>query len=1002
MKQLYQKLTCFAIVMLALMAHSPIQAQTITVSGVVSDFNGEGLPAVNVMEKGTTNGAVTDVMGNYSVTVASDAILVFSSVGFEKQEIPVNGRTSIDITLVEDIQALSEVVVVGYGIQEKKEVTSAITSVDEESFNKGNISNPAQLLQGKVAGLNISSPNPGNPFAGYNIQLRGVSTSGSNTSPLVVIDGVIGGDLNSVDPNDIESIDVLKDGSAAAIYGTRASSGVIIVTTKSGQSGEAKVDYNGFTSFESIANRVEVLSAEEYIRLGNEVFPEGDPRRPADYGSSTDWLDEITRETGFSQSHNIAVGGGNSQTKYRVSYTYRDVQGMLKGTGLKQHSVRLNLDQNLFDDFATVSVQFASTKRENKFGEDRAFGSAVVFNPTAPVRWSEADSLFYGADRNFGGYFETPNIFNQFNPVNLVENIINENKTERIFFTTKLNLNFTDNLLGVIQYSNTTFDEYGGKVVSQFTPLDDAIASGGTMSRYTNQNSNDLFEAYLNYFDDFGDFNLNVTAGYSYQYFQAVGDNIFGEGLARYGFSYHNMQTALSWQVSDDNSLRVTAPTSYKNSNTLTALFARASINYKDAVFLTLSGRYEGSSRFGPDNRYGLFPGVSAGIDIARLANLSSFDILKLRVGYGVTGNLPNEDDLYFLKYEFRNWQNINPTGTPDWVPSYTPIQNDNEDLKWEEKSEFNVGVDFALFESRLSGTIDWYVRDTKDFIERQNVAVPPNRAPTTVINAGSIRNSGVEIALNYQVVNNTDFSYTTGINFAHVKAEILELAGDGGFVDKVGAGSPGLSGQTFARVFEGGEVGDLWGFKLIGIDGDGQWLREDINGDGIINDFDKTKIGNGMPDFTFGWTNSFVYKNFDFNFFFRGAVGHDILSQHRVYYQVPAQIAAGNVLASVEELLALDNAAVQNINDYFVEDASFITLDNATIGYNFNTTNRSWLDRCRVYVTGQNLFYITGYSGVSPEVRYNSDGPLAAGIEDRNTTWSRTRTFLVGLNLTF
>jgi TonB-dependent starch-binding outer membrane protein SusC len=974
-------------------------SQSRTVTGkVTSADDNSGLPGVNVVEKGTNNGTVTDTDGNYTINVGGDATLVFSFVGYASQEVAVGTQSTLNVALGADVTSLDEVVVVGYGTQEKKELTSAVSSIKAEDFNRGTVNDPVQLLQGKVAGLNITRPG-GDPNGGFNIRLRGVSTFGANAEPLVVIDGVIGGSLSTVDPNDIASIDVLKDGSAAAIYGSRGGSGVILVTTKTGKSGKVSVDYNGSYAVESIANTIDFMSADEFRQV----------QGANDLGSSTDWLDVVT-QNGKAMVHNLSLAGGTPQTTYRIAFNFRDADGIAINSGFQQINGRLNLTQKALKDRATFSFNLSTTTRDSKYGFKESFRYAVIANPTMPVYDATFDSPTAGG--SYGGYAQR-NIFDFFNPLAIAEQNKNEGKDTRLLTSLRGEYDFSDMVDGLrvsLFYSQQRENDLRGEYYSKYSKFRGRNGQG-LASRRTDERFNELFETTVNYDKNIGDLGLALLGGYSYQDFYNEGFGLEGGNFLSDEFSYNNIGAA------QDFARGLGSTFSYANSNRLIAFFGRANFTFKETYFLSASARYEGSSRFGENNKWGLFPAVSAGVTLSNLFEIPAVNSLKLRASYGVTGNQPGESYL--------SLQRVGPRGNfsyqGNYVPAYGYTSNANPDLKWETKKELDFGVDFALLDNRLSGTIDYYTRTTEDLILLVNVPVPPNLFPQTYVNIGELKNSGLEVALNYNAVRSGDFSWTTGVNVATFKTEVVSLTsgslsfGEGGVLYRAGMGAPGQNAFNLVRVKEGEELGQLWGPVQEGVNGDGTPKMADLNGDGSYCDCDADKkvIGTGLPDLTLGFNNSFVYKNFDLNIFIRGAFGHDLLNSYRGFYENREGTTLNNYNIVKTEYYDPTITKAQ-VNHTHVENANFIKLDNASLGYNVKLNGGGVVNKLRFYVAGQNLFTITDYTGVDPEVRYvdridsdnggrpaTIDDALAPGIE-RRSTYFTTRTITFGVNLGF
>lgn len=957
------------------------------ISGKVNDETGVPIPGVNVLEKGTTNGTTTDADGMYSLNVTGEsAILVFSFIGYETKEVAVGNQGSINIELLPDTKTLQEVVVVGYGTQKKGEITSAITNIGPEEFNKGNISNVAQLLQGKVAGLSVSRPG-GDPNGGFTIRLRGLSSLGA-TQPLVVIDGQIGADLNSVDPNDIKSIDVLKDGSAAAIYGTRGSAGVIIITTKSGAGAGnlTSVSYSGLVQVENAARLTPHMSGDEFREIGGK-----------DFGTSTEWYDEITRAA-FSQTHNLSLGGSNSSgTSYTASLNYRSSQGVAITTGFDQLNGRLNLSQSALNDRLIVNLSLITTRRDADLGWSEAFKYAAIFNPTAPVyAQTPAD------DPTGGGYFESGGV-DYYNPVAVLEQNTRTLQTKRMNIVASAEYEIIDGLKFLTRYAQQSTSEYEEVYFPHtaffsrnFLGLS-GNARGGYIWKRDYEGFNQLYENTLTYERRFSNLNVTLLGGYSYQDFE---NKEFRVG----GGNFITDASAQSFITAQDFTNGKGDIQSFKNANRLVAFFGRLNLNYNDIAYLSASLRREGSTQFGVNNKWGMFPAVSAGANIDKIVDIPGINSLKLRASYGITGSLPRESYL--------SLQTLAPggskfyAGNDVYISSYLPNKNANPDLKWEKKGEFDIGLDFSLLNNRLTGSADYYNRTTTDLIFQVTVPVPPNLAARTWKNIGKLESNGIELSIGYDIVQKNNFDWNTRLNFTTYNIHLAELSSDfsaGSYIGETNMGTPGQEQTQITRAMVGEDIGILWGLKYNGVDESGKYIFEDIDGDGSITSNDNTIIGHGLPDFEFGWTNTFTFKRFDFNFLLRGSVGHELINSYRAFYETPVVKSQYNIINSKYFDPTINDAQV--FSSLHVEDASFLKLDNATIGYTFPVSNSRVVKSFRAYLTGQNLFMITDYTGVDPEVRYadgtNPPNVLAPGV-DRREVWVWTRSFALGVNLQF
>jgi iron complex outermembrane receptor protein len=976
-----------------------------TVSGKVTTSNGQVLPGVNIKVAGTTTGTSTDVNGKYKLTVPSlQDTLVFSYIGYQTQTIPINGRQTINISMKSSIIGGQQLVVVGYGTEQQQNVTSAIATVGDSAFNKGQVSNPAELIQGKVAGLQISKPGS-NPNGGYTIRLRGLSTLGANSEPLIIVNGVPGASLNNVDPNDIKSINVLKSASASAIYGTRGSNGVIIVKTKSGQTTSKKpqfhVEYKGSGTINEPFRKVQVLSADQYRKFlkfyGDKT---GQDLSGSDLGSSTNWYDEITR-TGYDQTHYLALSGGSRNTNYRISLNYRNQKGILKNTGFDKIDARVNLNQTALDDKLELNLNLAANRAKRKYGFADAFRYATIYNPTAPVR--SDDPKF----DEYGGYFQQK-LFDYYNPVSIVEQDQHNGNGSHLNGSLKGTYTFADYIPGLSVsafYSERSDKLSRGQYFPSTEMWQSAVTRKGIAYRREDNNSARLIQTTVHYKKTIAtDFNFKILGGYSWQEFTNQGFSMNGGNFITDHFGYNNIGASQEFPAGKGS------VDSYKNGHKLIAGFGRVNLRYQNTYLLSGSVRHEGSSRFGANNKWGTFYSVNGGIRLANLINIPHVQQLKLRVGYGVTGN--DAPDNYLSELRFGPQGHFYYNGS--YLPTYGPVSNPNPDLKWEKKKELDIGLDFSLLNDRLSGSIDAYSNKTKNLLLNFNVPVPPNLYSTEWINIGELSNKGLEAQINARVVQSKHFLWQSGLTGArHLRTKIVSLSskklsfGNQQIIQNLGA--PGLNNTYLIRVKEGEPIGEIWGPVYEGITKDGHWKLKDIAGggkngdkpDGEITNADKTVIGNGQPKFTADWSNSFYYKNWNLSFTFRGIFGHDLVNTYRAFYQNPSQISSYNILQSSLDIKNLEEAPV--FSSFQVENASFVQLNNASLGYTFQLSGAS-LRSLTLTLTGQNLFYITNYSGPDPEPRY-ADGdppnPLAPGIARRNT-WFNSRRFTFSVDFKF
>ncbi|MFA0963711.1 SusC/RagA family TonB-linked outer membrane protein [Roseivirga sp. BDSF3-8] len=987
--------------LLVMLCISGVAWSQVRVTGKVTDqLNGEGLPGVNILVKGTTNGAVTDIDGNYSINVAPDATLVFSYVGYVKEEVPVNNRSTIDLNLAPDIEQLSEVVVVGYGQQEKEDVTGSVVEVDSKEFNKGAIVSPDQLINGKVPGVNIT-PDSGEPGGKVQIRIRGGTSLTAGNDPLYVIDGVPlenttqnGGrnPLNFLNPNDIESFTVLKDASAAAIYGSRAANGVIIITTKSGKAGaKPRLNYDSWVSFSNAVDKIDVLNGDQYRLVAAEVAPD---RTNLLLNANTDWQSQVLR-TAVGQNHSLSFTGGGENTGYRISFNYLDKEGIIETSSTKRTGLNLNLNQSLFDNTLDISLGLKGAYTEDAFVDGAAISNSIGFAPTQPI---------YDVNSQFGGYWEWPTTFGTavgLNPVSVLDQTEFVGETYRSLgnMTISYDLPFISGLSAKV---NLAYDVLKGQR-SDFQPftLRSQSADSGQVKIESITRTMKLLESYLNYEKNLKGINSNIKAlaGYSYQDFFNGFPTITARRLSTNIFGIYNPTIAGEYE----------APYSVQE-NRLISFFGRVDYDFMSRYLLTVNARYDGSSRFGDENRWGFFPSASLGwriIEEPWMDGLSSiFNDLKVRAGWGITGNQEFANYQYFAVYRPSDQFTQYPLGGEP-ITTIRPSAY-NPQLKWEETTQYNVGLDYSLLNGRLNGTLDFYLKQTDDLLFNTPVPAGTNLSNFVVTNIGSMENKGVELGLNGIIIDKSDIRWDLGFNVAYNHNEITKLNGNtdpdfrgvpvgdisGGVGNRIQILSVGESRNTF-YVFE--HIRDENGNPLVdGVDHnddgvvDDSDLYVDQNEDGIVNDSDRIYYNDPLPDWLFGLTSNVNAYNFDLSFTLRGSLGgyvyNNFASFAGNYSRLTNDITPGNMHASV-----LDNQfeEPQLFSDIYVEDASFLRMDNITLGY--TVPNLGENVSLRVYGTVQNAFVITDYSGIDPESGIG-------GID--NDLYPRSRTFLIGLNL--
>ncbi|SDZ79872.1 iron complex outermembrane recepter protein [Porphyromonadaceae bacterium KH3R12] len=955
-------------------------AQNLTVSGTVKDTAGDLLIGVTVQVQGTSIGTVTDADGRFVLqNVPSSSSLEISYVGMQTVVMPVDGRTNLDIVLREDTEILDELVVIGYGTQRRREITGSVTNVSAENFNKGVARDAADLLQGKVAGLNITTPS-GDVTVGSRIRLRGVSTLQNDQGPFVVIDGIPGGDLQTVAPQDIESISVLKDASSAAIYGSRSAGGVILITTKRGSGVRTMVSYDGYMAVSTLANKPDLLTADEWRAYARET--ERDASVYDRYNANTDWFDEITR-AGITQNHGVSLSGGGSSNNYRASFNYLNREGVVRDNDLERFNFRFQLQQRAINDRLRIGLTGSATMGE--WNEANKYNFVLAYNmlPVYPVKLDN------------GEWFDSRD-YDQGNPVR--NQTYNQDVRKNIHFYGAGDLSFT--IFDGLDIKTTLYKDRHTEERSQYLHSETQAGrnDGGYALRENKIWDKTLMEWTLDYTTTFGvsdRHRLNALAGYSweeneYSFLKAANRNFTTDLLGA-----NNLESGQGLRPNDVGSA--------KNMSRLISFFARAHYAYDERYMITATLRRDGSSKFGANHKWGIFPSVSAAWGISQesfMENVNWLNDLKFRVGYGVTGNQAGLDP-------YKTLQLYGTSGTyydnGAWLTAYKISQNANPNLKWEETAMFNIGLDFFIFNERINGTIEWYDKRTKDMLYTYRVPTPPYLHSDMMANVGDMKNTGVELALNIEAIRTRDFNWNTSLTLAHNRNEITSLSNDVYTTSRIMVGDAwvrGGSGRTTHVIEEGYPVGQFYGPEFVRIAEDGKYIFRDKEGNEVnsVTAEDYTYIGSAQPDLTYGWNNQFNFKSWDLSFFFRGTLGNKVLNMGRMTYGHPGYLIGANAL---NDPLIYQLKVVPEYSSLYVEDASHLRLDNFALGYTFNTNGVDWLDRARVYVTGQNLFVLTNYKGLDPEVDENRNNGLAPGVEDREY-YPKARTFSVGISLTF
>ncbi len=957
--------------------NSAYAQEQITVTGTVVDNNREPLIGVSIASSAGT-GTITDYDGKFTLTANRGETLTISYIGYTT--VTVAAQPVLNIEMEEDVIMLDAVTVVGigYGTMRKSDLTGAITSVSSDNLKQGVITSAEQLLQGKVAGLTVVQAS-GDPTQGSSMRLRGGTSLSASNQPLIVVDGIPGVDMNTIQPSEIISIDVLKDASAAAIYGSRGANGVIIVTTNRENPGFS-MSYNGYVAIGNTAKNLDLLSANQW----REYVRENNITGAIDYGGDTDWQKELQR-TAISHSHNVSFTSGGERNGLRASFSYLDTEGVIKTSELSRLSGGLTAYQYGLNNRLKLEASIhANTDKYNPI-DMRIYERAYNHNPTLPVMQNGEYTQIGGTNNN--------------NAVELMNNRKDDQTRTRLLTYAKAELDIIDGLKGIVNGSY----EYNTQQGRLFTPsyAFEGITDKGFARRSLADYSNYQLETYLTYDKIFNTIHrLSLMGGYSYLKNMYEGFGSERRGFDTNLFDYNNLQAGNDFRLNDVNS--------YKGESKLISFFGRVNYVLSDKYMFTVTVRRDGSSRFGANHKWGTFPSASAAWRVSEEGFMEGtrdwLDNLKLRVGFGVTGN---QDGIG----EYRSLS-LMGTGTggayydqatDSWKQSYGITQNPNPDLKWESTTQTNIGLDFTIAQ-RLNVTLDGYIKKTSDLLYLYDVPQPPYLYDKMMANVGDLTNKGIEVTLGSYIIRNNDFTWNANLTLAHNSQKVDKLSNDIYQTDAVSTGSlhglTGMSGIYTQTLREGYAVGSFWGPKCLGIDEEGKFILEKDAEGNVINQY----LGNAQPKLTLGLAMDFTYRDFDLNFAFNGMFGQKILNAQAMNISYPGRLPAYNVLDS---WIGTNITEGPVFSDYWIEKGDFLRLQNITLGYTLPIKN-DWFSRIRLYATGENLFVITGYKGIDPEV--NISGLLSPGIDKSigdsqiadNYYYPRARTFLFGINLSF
>ncbi len=969
---------------------SEVADVAVTVRGKITDDGGQALPGVNILEKGTTNGTVSDAEGSFTLTVASEeSILVFSFIGTVTQEVTVGTQTDFAIQLVTDAKTLSEVVVIGYGTQEKKDITGAVSSVKSEEFNKGIINSPEQLLQGKVAGVNVTSAS-GEPGSNQSITIRGAGSVRSGSTPLFVVDGLAldnsstGGatnPLNFLNPQDIESIDVLKDASATAIYGARGANGVILITTKKGKSGQPSVTFSTSLGVSTLANKIPVLSADEFrakvVEIGGEL---------TDLDGSTDWQKEITR-TATTKNYSLTFGGGTDGLTYYASLGMQDQEGILKNNGLKRYTGRINVNQKLLKNKVNLDLNLNATNTLSERPQmDAILGGALSLNPTYPAYDAEGKPSVF------------PDVTNPLFQLSSYDDITN---TTRIIGNISPSVEI---IKGLVYKLNFGVDNSSSDRDVQFKPSTTPQQIGDLDSYFVN-NKNSLIENYITYTFNKGVNNFSVLAGHSYQ-------KIFVQ-TRRWSidrFADNGIEPRYNPGLGQELDLVDNKPEGSAYQNELQSFFGRVNYSFKDKYLLTATVRADGSSKFGANNKYGTFPSFALGWRISEESFMAGSPVsnLKLRAGWGQTGNqeIPSKitQARFTSSVSGTTSYPLTPSGTYPAGTTYSRLAN--PDIQWEVSTQTNVGVDFGFLGGALSGTVDYFHKVSDNILLE---VIPPDPIQPVSkywnnVKDMTITNKGLEISLNYQFKNTGDFTYGIGGNITFID-NVVENSPYTVLTTGNASGS-GLTSAVINGYLNGEPIGTFYMKEFTGIDENGLSVFRDANGDGLNTEADRVVAGSALPTTLYNFFGNVGYKGFDFNFNFNGVSGNKIYDNTANANFYKARLAKSlNTTIVAAEFPEESNTNPASVSTRYLKDGAFLRLNNVTLGYNFKPATLGldgWINSLRLSVTGQNLFVITDYDGYDPEVNTNKnvDDITSYGIDYLG--YPKARTIVFGLNVSF
>ena len=995
--KLHNLYCCILALMITFWSGTDIYATTIKmqqdqkVKGIIVDEKGEVIIGATIQVIDSHERTVTNMDGEFTIAVPQNSYLTVSYIGYETQKIAIGKQKLLRIVLKEENTLLNEVVVVGYGTMKRKEMTSAISHVSAKDLNQISSLDASMLLQGKVSSVSVSNTALANPNSTGSIQIRGISSRNASLSPLIVIDGIPGGDLTNINPADIESIDVLKDGAASAIYGTRGSNGVILVNLKKGsKDGQIHTTYSTSVTFNKVKNELDIMNAEQYRAYCI-------PSNPLnDLGSSTDWFDEITR-LGVTHMHTLTLSGGTARTNYRLTVDYRNAEGVDLRSDRREYGARASINHTTKDGLFTFSANISPRDIKRQVAAN-VFTGAIQNNPTVPVYDPKEKNGYYRFPSGSGLY-------------NIVERLTEEQDDTEIDIL-EWNASAGVNLLplfnpqnpNMVLKSQITVSQYKvDKLIGTFTPstYGPNVNAGidGKAKRSFAKSSNTNLEWITNFSTRIKNHQIRAMLGYSYMYGVSQGFDAENWNFDSDALGYNNLGAGLYASIEGKTMMG-----SSKSDHKLISFFGRVNYDWKERYMLTFSLRHEGSSRFGKNHKWGNFPAFSLGWRISDekfMDSISWIDDLKIRYDYGMTGNQEIGNYKSLATYQAFGWYQYNGNSFHVWGPS----KNVNSELRWEQGRNQNIGLDFSLFKNRISGSLNYYIRKQEDLLGNYNVPTPPNLYSTIYANVGTLRNTGFEFDITANLIRMKDFTWNMTVVGATNNNKFVSFSNDiykgQSYYSTCEMANPNNPGYL-QRIEEGQRIGNYFTYRYAGVDKEGDWMVYNKDGKAIsiaeATEDDKSITGNGLPKFTGSMTHNFVYKNFDLTIALRGACGFDIFNVHDFYYGL--QSGTTNLLTTAFSKNAHIKKGINILSDYFIEPGDYLKIDNITLGYTLDI-KKKYIDRIRIFGTANNLYTFTKFSGVDPST-YQINGLTPGTFGGNANYYPSAFQFILGLQVNF